>query len=206
MHRFIDRTDGATAAEFALVLPAVLLMLFGIIDVGRYAWQLNEFEKATQMGARYAAVTNVASVALADPTLTWVGESNCGGSTCVAGVTIDQDGLGTITCTSASCSLTGNFPGTFATDVNPTAFANIVARMRVFQSRISQQEVQVAYSGSGIGFAGDPNKPEVAPIVTVQVAGARFSPITLALFGGSIPLPNFSYSLTLEDGEGTASN
>jgi len=29
---------------------------------------------------------------------------------------------------------------------------------------------------------------------------------TLALFGASIDLPAFSYSLTLEDGDGTSSN
>ena len=59
---------------------------------------------------------------------------------------------------------------------------------------------------SGIGFAGDPHKPEVAPIVTVRIVGAQYNPITLSPFGGSVDLPDFSYSLTLEDGEGTASS
>ena len=34
---FLTDRRGATAAEFALVLPAALLLLFGVIDVGRYA-------------------------------------------------------------------------------------------------------------------------------------------------------------------------
>ena len=49
---------GASAAEFALVLPLLLLLLFGIIDAGRLAWEFNRAEKATQVGARVAVVTD----------------------------------------------------------------------------------------------------------------------------------------------------
>ena len=45
---------GATAAEFAMVLPIVILFLLGTIDVGRLMWTWNKAEKATQFGARYA--------------------------------------------------------------------------------------------------------------------------------------------------------
>ena len=47
---------GASAAEFSLVLPLLILLLFGIIDAGRLLWEVNRAEKATQMGARYAIV------------------------------------------------------------------------------------------------------------------------------------------------------
>ena len=33
---------GASAAEFALVLPLLLILLFGTIDVGRYVWSLSQ--------------------------------------------------------------------------------------------------------------------------------------------------------------------
>ena len=206
LRRFLSDQRAAGAAEFALVLPAALLMLFGVLDVGRYAWQLNEYEKATQMGARYAVVTDVVSEGLADEDLSWIGEPYCGAGTCVAGQTIGAEGRGTIVCSSASCTLSGNFPDSFDTGVDSTAFNNIVARIRRFQPRIAPADVRVAYRGSGIGFAGDPHKPEVAPIVTVRIVGAQYNPITLSPFGGSVPLPDFSYSLTLEDGEGTASS
>jgi len=206
MRRFLHDSRASTAAEFALVLPAALLMLFGVIDVGRYAWQLNEYEKATQMGARYAAVTNLASEALADDNLTWVGEPYCDSGNCVAGQTIDADGLGTIVCSSDSCELDGNFPGSFDDGVDADAFGNIVARMQLFEPRIAAEDVRVEYRGSGIGFAGDPHRPEVAPIVTVRVADAQYDSITLSLVGGTVSLPDFSYSLTLEDGEGAAAS
>ena len=36
----------------------MLILLFGIIDGGRFMWEATEAEKATQMGARMAVVTN----------------------------------------------------------------------------------------------------------------------------------------------------
>ena len=151
-------------------------------------------------------MTDVVSEGLADEDLSWIGEPYCGAGTCVAGQTIGAEGLGTIVCSSASCTLSGNFPDSFDTGVDSTAFNNIVARIRRFQPRIAPADVRVEYRGSGIGFAGDPHKPEVAPIVTVRIVGAQYNPITLSPFGGSVDLPDFSYSLTLEDGEGTASS
>jgi Flp pilus assembly protein TadG len=53
--------SAATAAEFALVLPLLLIFLFGVIDAGRWMWAYNQAEKATQMGARMAIVTDYVS-------------------------------------------------------------------------------------------------------------------------------------------------
>ena len=51
--RALIRDDrGASAAEFTLVLPLLLLMLFGIIDTARFMWAVNRSEKAAQMGVR----------------------------------------------------------------------------------------------------------------------------------------------------------
>src|SRR3546814_11895431 len=53
--RFVHDQRGA-AAEFALVLPLLLIFVLGTIDIGLYAWRINQAEKATQMGARWAVV------------------------------------------------------------------------------------------------------------------------------------------------------
>jgi Flp pilus assembly protein TadG len=201
--RLFRNTSGASAAEFAMVLPATLLLLFGIIDVGRYAWQLNEYEKATQMATRMAVVTDVASAGLADADLTYVGDTACGGAL-VPGQRICAAALGAIVCTSTGCTCTGNCPSGAAT-LDPVAFDRIVARLRQFQPRAAASQVSVEYRGSGIGFAGDPNKPEIAPVVTVRINDANYEAITLSPLGGTVPLPDFSYSLTLEDGEGSQS-
>lgn len=190
-----------SAAEFALVLPVALLLLFSIIDVGNYAWTLNEYEKATQMGTRYAVVTNVVQPAL--ETQSYVGVT-CGAATLRAGDRICREALGTLECTSAACTcVVAPCP---AGPVDNARFTALVNRMRTFQPDITANRVRVAYRGSGLGYAGDPNKPEIAPLVTVRIVNATYAPIALSPFGVAVPLPDFSYSLTLEDGEGATSS
>ncbi len=202
LRSFWRDTRAASAAEFVLVLPAALLLLFGIIDVGNYAWTLNEYEKATQMGARYAVVTDLVSPALAQQT--YVG-ANCNGTTLRAGDRICREALGTVQCSGAGCQCVAG-PCPSGTLSNAVAFNALVARMRVFQPAITGGTVRVEYRGSGVGYAGDPNKPEIAPLVTVRIVNATYTPISLSPFGVGVPLPDFSYSLTLEDGEGATSS
>ena len=59
----IDRR-ASSAAEFAMVLPLLIMFLLGIIDVGRLLWTVNRIEKSTQMGVRFAIVTNPIPVGL----------------------------------------------------------------------------------------------------------------------------------------------
>jgi hypothetical protein len=194
-------TRAASAAEFALVLPAALLLLFGIIDVGNYAWTLNEYEKATQMGTRYAVVTNVLSPAL--ETQSYVGVT-CNGTALRAGDRICREALGTMQCSSTVCQcLAGPCP---AGQMDNARFQALVTRLRRFQPEIVAGDVRVEYRGSGLGYAGDPNPPEIAPLVTVRIVNATYTPIVLSPFGVAVPLPDFSYSLTLEDGEGATSS
>ncbi len=47
---------GAAAVEFALVAPLVLLVLWGIVDIGRAFYTLNNLASAVREGARAAAV------------------------------------------------------------------------------------------------------------------------------------------------------
>ena len=67
-------------------------------------------------------------------------------------------------------------------------------------------KVSVNYAFSGLGYAGDPNGVDVAPLVTVTVSDLVFTPLLGALLGVSFNLPTLSYSLTLEDGQGDWSN
>jgi Flp pilus assembly protein TadG len=185
---FVRDQRGASAAEFALVLPLLLLLLFGSVDVGRYGWNLSQAQKATQVGARTAVVTDMVPSALYTYSFAVSGSVP-------QGTTVPEASFPTITCqsngTTATCSCPGNL--SFCGTASNAAFNRVA-------------NVQLTYAWSGLGFAGDPNGADVAPLVTVKLRNLQFAPFTSYIWGGQVNLPSFAYSLPMEDGSGTSSN
>ena len=201
VRRIVRDQTGATAAEFALVLPLLLVLLFGVIDAGRWMWTYNQAEKATQMGARFAIVANGVTSGLSS---SYVG---VGGLT--QGDTIPASAFGKITCTDASCTCATNpcpALGTF-TQQN---FRNIVDRMKLFLPGLDYSNVKVEYSSSGLGYAGSPVLPDLSPLVTVKIGEAptaafQFRPLTTFDLA-TINMPPFTTTLSAEDLSGAVSN
>jgi Flp pilus assembly protein TadG len=54
----ISREEGVAAVEFAIILPVLCLILFGILEFGRVWSQYQVFEGAAREGARCAAVAS----------------------------------------------------------------------------------------------------------------------------------------------------
>lgn len=192
----LDRS-GSSAAEFGLVLPLLILFLFGIIDGGRFLWEVNKAEKATQVGARMAVVTDVISTGL--ETYDYVG---VGGLT--QGDLIPASALGTVTCTRAACTCSSACPTGYAT-ADATSFDRIVQRMSFMKPDIAASNVTISYRGSGLGYAGDPNGMEPGALVTVELTGLQFRPIVL-FNAVAFTLPAFRTTLTAEDSDGSQSN
>lgn len=175
-----------------MVLPLLLLFLLGIIDTGRYMWSINRAEKAAQMGVRMAVVTNYVSSS--------IGANYIGQCSLTAGDPIPASCFST----AITCSNTGTVSCSTGT-ANATAFNNVVQRMQLFMPELQGSNVQIIYSPSGLGYAGNPNGPDLAPLVTVRLYGLTFQP-TIFLALSSIGLPDVRSSLTFEDGQGTVSN
>jgi Flp pilus assembly pilin Flp len=199
LRAFPRATGGATAAEFALVVPLLLLLMFAVIDVGRLMWTWNQAEKATAAAARYAVATNVLTTGL--DTYDFARDGGLS-----QGAVIPQSLFGGVTCTSTGCTCRSNATcpplGTFSS----TDFGLVADRVRWFLPNVTNANVRVDYDYSGLGFAGDPNAPDVAPTVTVTVRNLTFTPLSTLVFRVNIPLPPFQSSLTLEDGVGRRSN
>lgn len=193
---------GTTAAEFALILPVMLLLLLGVIDTGMYTWRINQAEKAAQMGVRYAVVTNLVASGLASED--YVDATSCG-ATLTAGDTICAAALGKLLCSSTgNCTCaTSPCPGSLTRDT--AAFDNVVARVRAMAPWVTAANVKIEYTGSGLGYAGDPDL-SIAPLVTVRLEGMTYQPISGVIVGGSFQLPAIGRSLTMEDGKGARSN
>ena len=197
LHRFWADRSAGPAAEFALVVPLLILFLFGIIDVGRLMWTWNQAEKATQQGVRLAAVTNMIPSGLRDYSFAVSGSIP-------QGDVVPQSSFPGVSCTSTSCTCAAGGTCAFPLTRDATAFDALVTRVARFKSDVAATNVTVNYSWSGLGFSGDPNGPDVSPLVTVSLANLTFQP--LILMGLEVGLPAFSATLTMEDGLGTTSN
>lgn len=200
---------GSSAAEFALVLPIFILFLLGLIDIGRYVWAINEAQKATQIGARWAVVTDMIPTGLAEYSYAIDGGIPQGEPvpvTAFPGVHCDSSG-GVVSC---SCAPGGTCASeiTDVEDAGQENFQALVTRMHAVYPRLSADDVEIDYDPSGptvnLGFSGDPNGPDVSPLVTVRLQNQAF-PLFFIL-GNTVPLPTFSYSLTMEDAAGTIAN
>lgn len=202
---FLKDQRASTAAEFAMVLPLALMFLLGMIDVGRFMWTVNKEEKATQMGTRFAVVTAPVPTGLA-------GFSFVGTSSLVAGDTVPSSAYGTMTCGTttaagaATCTCASGSTCPWGATATAASFTAIYDRMKLFLPEVGRQHVKVEYAPSGLGYAGDPTGPDIYPVVTIRLQGMAFKPITTQLFNLSMPMPDASFSLTMEDSVGTDSN
>src|SRR5206468_1523897 len=141
--RCLQKQRGAALVETALVLPIVLLFLFGIFEYGRYFMTMQLFNNAAREGARYA-------IAHLQPVT--IGSTTYGNATSdvtnvvtgmTAGVTLNNQNInvyasdaqgnnvgpwnGAIAGQSVTVQITGNFqfmtaaflnlPGTIAVDI-----------------------------------------------------------------------------------------
>ena len=194
---FLRDTRAASAAEFAIVLPLLLIVLFGTIDVGRYAWSLAMSEKATQTGARFAVTTDMVVSGLNSYSF-----ATSGGVP--QGTPVDAATFPGVSCDNSGCTCLGTC--SFPTTADNAAFTRLVTRMADINPDITASNVVVTYAWSGLGFAGDPNGPDVAPLTTVSLRNLQFTPFTAFIWNGAVNLPQFDYTLSMEDGSGTASN
>lgn len=185
-----DQT-AASALEFALVLPILLMFMIGTIDVGRLMWTWNRAEKATQVGARVAVVTDMVPATLASQNFA-LNNAVSGGDP--VPTTLFSDTV----CDDTDCTNGWGY--------DADAFTEIVRRMQVIMPEITAANVEITYQNVGLGYAGDPFGPDVAPLVTVRLRDINFDPLSLYIFGVTIPLSNVSSSLTAEDSSGTRSN
>ena len=187
----------ASAAEFALILPVALLFLLGLIDVGRYTWTFNQMEKATQAGARWAAATDLVASGLRTYSFAVNGIVS-------QGEVVESDNFGGIVCTSAdgtvTCDCRDNSACAFGEAADQAAFDLLAQRMFDIYPGIAKDNIRIEYDNALLGFSGDPNGPDVAPLITVSIVDKEF-PLWFML-GRTVKMPDARYTITSEDGQG----
>jgi len=94
----------AAAIEYALILPALLLFIFGLIDTGRLLWTYTTLNRAVEAAARCAAINTTDCGTTAQIKARAVSEA--------WGLTIDTTAF-TVATVSCGIQVTGNYAFTF---------------------------------------------------------------------------------------------
>lgn len=194
LHRFARAEDGASLAEFALVVLFFLFLVFAAIDFGRLAHTWAATQKATQIAARIASVR--------PPACANVPTRHERGTLGTAA------GFGTL-CRAASgtCALPAPVTCT-GSSASPTA-AEIFARIApLLPPGTTAANLRFTYSPDpALGFLGGPYVPMVTvelervDFVFVSNLGRLIAPLTgrQTTLGTTLPLPAMSVSVPGED-------
>ncbi len=219
-NRFWRDESGAVMVEVTVTILTFLLVLFGIVEFSLLFYQWNAATKATQFGARLAAVSNplvdnfavitddvVGKVpgdplAAGDYDIVCDGASascTCSGALCPNSVSYNIDSMRTLVF--GRCGDLGETCSAEGTRLacKPDSSFNNLGMCNVF-SRIEPENVIVRYQYTGLGYVGRPGGP--VPTVTIAVSGIQFQFIML---GGLVPgltsveIPGLETTVTGED-------
>lgn len=191
---YLRDEQGTTAVEFAVVAFVFLAAVLGIVDFGRALWEWNRAAKATQIGVRYAVVSDLAALNL---------RGLDGGALAPVGspVPVAAVAPNPTVCSRAGCGPDADSPNASLLDAG--AFARIVAKMRTYHRGLRAENVVVEYRHVGLGLAGNPDGPDIDPLVTVRLRDMRFDFLGLSFLRlPPIAMPDFRATLSGEDGRG----
>lgn len=211
--------NGAAMLEFTAAAFTFFIILFGTIDFTQVYFKWNLATKATQLGARLAAVSNPVAANLA--TLTGTEAGALPGATMPAYDCICKFTGSTLACTgtvpagATACGIgatgtaafntifygRGSSTGTICdgTGLN-IGMCNILGGMSDQNgAALTPKNVTIRYQYTGLGYAGRPGGP--VPTITVSLTGVSHN---FTLVGGlagitSVALPTFSTTVTGED-------
>lgn len=202
---FWREEDGAVFAEFAILLPIVVIVVCGSIDFLYAFYQWNAAAKAVEVGARIAAVSDP----VADGLNTLANQAVLNGA--LPGAPMPSF---TVTCEAQTCSCVGTCGGLTANSFDAAAMNRVVfgrANAKCGQAvgyyeigmcdllpSITPANVVIVYRQTGLGYAGRPGGP--VPTITVSLQNMQFQFFFLSsLFNVRIAMPPMTTTITAED-------
>jgi Flp pilus assembly protein TadG len=153
--RFALQTGGSASVEFALILPMLIVLLFGGLEAGHFVWTQHKLAEAVRDGARFASRLKVADL--------------CNGSSSIIPTaTVDQVKLLTRTGQLTNTSARPVVPGWTAAQVSVTVSCNAFVNTGIYAS---------------IGDTDGNGTADAAPIVTVAATGVAYPTLFNGLAG-----------------------
>lgn len=180
---FLKSNRGGMTAEFVVVVFAMIVMIFFVVELTTLYFSIMAAQMAAQMGARVVVVSEAAVQGV--PPLNSIGATGIAGVSC-SDVSNPCIGFTTLTCTGGSC--------------NTASFTRILSRMRQFLGGIAAENVTISYAYTGLGYAGG----ATIPAVTVTIGNVPYNAGIIGQIIGTeqgpfTTLPTVSVTLTGED-------
>lgn len=208
LNHFLRDQRGAVMVEVSIMLPLTLVLVLGAIDFLWLFYQWNAAAKATQMGARLAAVSDPVASGLNGLSHAVVSESVPPGAAMPKFI-ITCDGR-TATCTCDNVRVCRGVKGYERAAMNAIVFgrgssscsdaksADQVGMCDIFP-RIAPANVKIVYAQTGLGYAGRPGGP--MPTITVSIQNLPFQFYFLGGLMGfrNLQIPASTTSITAED-------
>jgi Flp pilus assembly protein TadG len=216
--------DGGVIVEAAIVIPMMIVFLFGAVDFLFAMNQWNAASKAAQLGARLAAVSSPVATGLVDPA-TGITQQVLS-STVLPGGTMPSF---TVTCSgnNTTCSCNSSPSGCYgygsSVTLDTNALKTIVygrgnngscnspssfyfAGMCDMYPGLQPANVVVTYTQTGLGYAGRPDGPVPTVQVSLRALNFRFFFLSSLLGFSSIPIPIIASAPTTMTGEALCSS
>lgn len=198
MSEYLRDARGSALVEAALVLPVFFLLIFGTIDFALFMWQWNAANKAVQLGARKAIVSDSvaagAGLTLPESMAYWNGlplgagcaPDDVGRSACPVFV-VQCNAAAGCRCPDSNCDFV----------LARASLAPIITAMRAALSTLQAEDLEVKYAMNYLGYVG---RPVPVPVdVTVSIVNMKYDLLFLnVLLGPSIPI-RASATLPSED-------
>lgn len=184
INKAIKNEDGAATVEFVAVSFALLILVFFVVELTLLFFFSLSAQKAAQVGARLAIVSNPAAVGV--PVTNTRTAGGVFGVSC-SDASSPCINFGTLTCSGgdASCDV--------------AAFNRILTGIQRFLGDAQAEDITISYTYVGLGFAGGPSTPSI----TVTIANVDYTTGIIGAIvgtGGAFSaLPAVSATLTGED-------
>ena len=195
--KFLKNTHGSVSIEASFLLMIMVALTGATIEGGYAYFQWNGAQQAARHGVRLAATSDSVSQSLRD--MTGLGNGVEAGDP-MPDYTLNCQGK-TQSCNQGSYNDRAMNDIVFGPDNDKKCGTTEKARRGmcdVFDD-VTKNNVEVTYTHSGLGIAGNPGQP--APLVTIKVTDMKFNFVFLDLFTPESfsRMPDVSVSLMAED-------
>ena len=214
---YLGDERGGVMIEVTVTIMVFLVVLFGVVEFSLAFYQWNSGTKATQLGARLAAVstpvanglstitTNVSGYIPGDELPANAYKVVCDGSTVTCTCTGTFCPGATMTYLDANmhiivygrCDVGETCTNGVRTACNPNSTFNNIGMCNIFD-RVRPVNVVVEYQSTGMGYVGRPGGP--VPTITVSLKNLQFKYVLLEILNfTSITIPGLRTTVAGED-------